>query len=617
MSNEVTLSVKSELGRVIGDLQKLQEQADKVGQGLATSGDDVTKEFKGDTKKAEGFLQSLQNLGRRTADQLRRDFKGLFSLEALKSGMNLGNKFGEQIKGTIQLNDSVRRLGRTFGVAENDFAAFQAKLVRGLGEIGAGSEEAARSLEGLSQTQVRGDSNILEYSKTSTELAGAGGQKGSEGDIAKGLADLIRSKGGDQNNVGLMKTMAEDVRRTMNTTGQKPLEAINSMKGLFESMAPESRKQMSTGGLSKLSAVEAVIGPEMKTLVSELTQGRLSKLPKTAQGFGGIIGDKGVDFEKLSKIAGIGGRIGGDRVASFQTAGFSEGAAKALVRLLDQSKIAKAAQEGVGRQTGNVEEQYKGSRGIGDSFQASFNKVGSMVAEPLAEVSQGANKLLGKAADSKLGSALVVGGSGLLAATLAGGGLRGLGSQLLGGGKALAKGALAEQVTGQKTMPVFVVNFSELDKSFGGMMGAGAGGAAGGAGGLAAATGKLSKAADLMQKAASISMAAQLGYDVGKMVEPMVTELLDKSTTEQNDSGFKGNMLERFFFAIDKATGGHMGAGEQTKNNDREKELDKKNADMLAKIERHSAATKEAVQRGNTTKSQAPRITHKTQGSRQ
>ncbi len=613
MANEVTLSVKSELGRVITDLQKLQEKAERVGQGLATAGNEVTKEFKSDEKKAETFLQSLQNLGRRTADQLRGDFKSLFSLESLKGAMSMGKKFGEQIKSSIQLSDSVRRLGRTFGVAEDQFAAFQARLVKGLGEIGAGSEEAAKSLEGLSQTQVRGEGNILEYSKTATELAGAGGQKGSEGDIAKGLAELIRSRGGDQNDANAMKGIAEDIRKTMNTTGQKPMDVINSMKGLFESMAPESRKQVSTGGLSRLSAVEAVIGPEMKALVGELTAGRLKKLPATAQGFGGIVGEKGIDFEKLEKIRGIGGRIGGDRVASFQTAGLSEEASRGLVRLLDQVKTAKAAQENVGKQTGNIEEQYKGTRGIGDSLQASFNKVGSIVATPIAQAEQGVNKILGKAADSKLGAAAVVGGSGLLAAMLAGGGLKGLGSQLLGGGKALAKGALAEQVTGQKTQPVYVVNFSELDKSLNGLLGGG--GAPGGA--MAATAGKLAKAADLMQKAASIGIAAQLGYDVGQFVEPMVTDALDKNTTSKNKEGFEGNALERLFFAIDKATGGHMGAGEVIKNNAKDKENEKKNTELLARIERNGAEANNHAKNANKQKQQAPRITHKSQGSSQ
>jgi hypothetical protein len=74
-------------------------------------------------------------------------------------------------------------------------------MLKGLGEIGLGGEEAARALEGLGETQVRGESNLVEYSKTAGMLASIGGEKGKEGEISRGLAGVTQARGGDVNDL--------------------------------------------------------------------------------------------------------------------------------------------------------------------------------------------------------------------------------------------------------------------------------------------------------------------------------------------------------------------------------------------------------------------------------
>ena len=206
------------------------------------------------------FLDNLRSLGGRAADQLRRDFKSLLSLEALKQSLNFTDQFKGSIKEAVSLNDTIRKLGPSFGIASSKFGEMQNKMIKGLGEIGLSSEAGARTMEGLVDTPVKGADALLEYSKIAGQLASISGAEGSEGDIAKGIANVLVAKGEDPTNQEAVAGVAEDLRRAFVQTGKGPQETLKAMEQIFGSMSKDFRESISTRSLSQLAAAGQVAG---------------------------------------------------------------------------------------------------------------------------------------------------------------------------------------------------------------------------------------------------------------------------------------------------------------------------------------------------------------------
>jgi hypothetical protein len=286
------------------------------------------------------------------------------------------------------------------------------------------------------------------------------------------------------------------------------------MQDLFTNMPKDLRGKITTRGLSNLAATEQVAGPGSTKFLEELLgKSPIARTALKAQGFGNVVGDQGLNVDAFKKASkSILGRIGMDPEMAAQTLGISEEAAKGFIRLADSLDKVKAAQDGIAKQTGNVESQYKSSMGAGEAFRASINRVKATVAGPLSAATQKGTDLLSKASETTLGSAGVVAGGGLLAALLAGGGLKGLGGGMLGG---LGKAAAVQGITGKEVQPVYVVNASEM----GG--GAGIGGALGGMGGM------LGKAG-LIGSVAAAGVGAGLGLE--NLYEKGVGSNLGKDT---------------------------------------------------------------------------------------
>lgn len=478
MSEQVELRVKSGIKAVLEELESIRAKVEEVDQTFQQMGDQTAQQIKKKTKDTETFLSNLQGFGRRVADQLKRDFKALASVESLTAGLKLSEQFKGSISESITLSNTIRKLGATFGIAGKDFASFQQGMTQGLGEIGLSSETAARALEGLSQTPVRGATGLMEYSKTAGQLASVGREPGREGDIARSMAKVIMARGKDPNNVKQeLPELAESVRRVTIQTGVQPTQILSNMEALFAQMPKDLRKTITSAGLANLSAAQAVAGPNSTKFLEEvLGKSPIARMAFEAQGGKDVFTDEGIDIEKFRRFSqSIIGRIGQDPRMAAQTLGLSEDAAEGFIRLSESLDRVSEAQDRIKKSTGNLNQSYRESMGLGEAFRANINRVKGNLSGFLEPVLQGGTEALSKAADSDVASGAVVAGGGLLAALLTGGGLRGVGKAALG---TVGKGALAEKITGKETQPVYVVNAAEIGLGAGALPGTAAGGGA-------------------------------------------------------------------------------------------------------------------------------------------
>jgi ABC-type transporter Mla subunit MlaD len=499
MADNVKVSVRHELGKILEALEQVQMKAGELENDFSNMGKGVEEGLKDNTKQTETFISKTRDFTRRLSDQIKSDFKSLASLNALTESLKISNQFKGVVRESFQLSDSIRKLGGTFGIAGKDFSSFQTKLTRGLGDIGLSSEAAANALGGLSETQVRGQDNLLEYSKAAGMLASASNQKGQEGNIAGGMARVLTARGMNPNDIKAMKQVSEDLRKTMIATGKGPTETLRTMEDIFSKMPEDMRKKISTKGLSQLAVAAQISGPGGTDMIQQFIGANpIARQAMEAQGFKGVFTDDGIDVEKFAKASqGILGRVGGDPRLAAKTLGLSDEAAEGFVRLSGSLDRVRKAQDDMNKMTGDLEETYKSSMGFGESFAASINRVKSMLAKPLSFITQTGTDLLSSASQSDAGAAGVVAGGGLLAALLAGAGLKGIGKGL-GGGMvgSVVKGAGAAAVTGKDVQPVYVVNAGEIAAggAAGDLLGKGGGmkglgGMLGRAGGVAAAVG--------------------------------------------------------------------------------------------------------------------------------
>lgn len=546
MSDPVQVQVKSSLSKVIAELAAIRDQAEQTGDAIRDSGramgselgraqrgakeagdaykkagDAVGDGLRGNVKRTETFFGQLRSLSRRVADQLRGDFKSLVSVNALTDALKLSGQFRQSVSETVELSDTIRKLGTTFGIASSQFASFQTKMTEGLGDIGMSSDVAARSLEGLAKTPVRGEGNLLAYSKGAGMLASISNSKGSEGDIAGGIARVIQARGGNVNDTAAVAKLAESLRRIYDQTGTGPAESLKNMEALFASMPADLRKAISDTGLSNLAAASAVGGPNATKFLEEyLSKSPVARMAFDAQGGKGIMTDKGIDAQKFATFAkSIMGRVGGDPRLAAQTLGLSDDAAEGFVRLAENLDKVTAAQDRIERATGNLTSQYRETMGLGEAFAANINKVKKALAGPMSAVTQGGTGLLSKASQSTGGAAAVVAGGAGLAALLAGIGLKGVGRGIGGIVGTAARTQGAESLLGAKTVPVYVVNVDEFGGAgggggaLGGLLGAGEGAAGGAA--AAGGGGLLSVLAPIVAIAAGV----YAGYKVKEGID--------------------------------------------------------------------------------------------------
>lgn len=554
MSEPIQVSVRSSLQAIIDELEKVKEKANEVTGEMKGAGDSVEEGLHDNTKKVATFFGSLRSLSRRVADQLRGDFKSLVSINAVSESLKLSNQFKGTVSETVSLSDKIRKLGATFGIAKSNFASFQSFMTDGLGELGMSSEVATRVLEALANTPVRKQGALLDYSTQSGMLASVAGETGKEGAIAKGLANVTQSRGGDVNDSGQLSALTEAVRKVFVQTGAAPSQTLDAMEKMFRDMPKDLRKKIGAEGLANLAAVSAVGGPNATKFIEQYnTMSPVERMAIDAQGGGNLLSDKGLDLDKLGKfIDGAASRVGGDPRLGLKTVGIDPEAAEGLIRLRENMDQVKAAQERISKATGSLNQQYKDSMGFTEAFKANLNRVKKMISEPLATATQTATDVMSSASQSDLGAGAVAVGGGLLAAVLAGGGLKGIGKGLLGGAGGivgtLAKKEGAETVLGAKTIPVYVVNASEIGTSLASKLPSF---------GDAIGNNGLAKGGGFLKGAGMVGLSAAVGVGIGELIRPYVEEWFAKKTDGALDhGGMKGDAIDRMMYSVDKALGG-------------------------------------------------------------
>lgn len=462
MADQVTLSVRSELKKVIDELGGVKDAAQKVSDTLSKSTNKASGDLNKQIKKTENFFSQLSTLGRRTADQLKGDFKSLFGLNALGGALKLSNQFKGTISETVSLSDKIRKLADTFGIARSEFTAYQSALTKGLGAIGLSSDSATNALEGLSTTPVRGLKNITEYAKLAGMLASFGGEKGQEAGIANKLSGVLVARGQNPNDIGQAMQLADAIKRVRVATGKGPTEVLSAMEDIFGGMAKDMRKKIGPQGLGKLAALAVAGGPNsVKFLEDFLKEGSISRQVMEQQGFENIFTDKGLDFDKFQKAsASVLSRIKQDPRLAASTLGLkSDEAAEGFVRLNEVLSRSKEFTDKYDDANKSLIDSTRGAMGLVDSFAASLNKLKALGTGLLSPLTQGTTDVLNGASQSTAGSLAVAIGGGVLAALLTGIGLKTLGKGLAGGA---VGGAIASQAG---ATPVWVVNASQIGNS--------------------------------------------------------------------------------------------------------------------------------------------------------
>lgn len=542
--SEVTLTGRAELDAIFQSLKKIGDEATASMNTLETLGKKTHDTLDKANKKNESNIKKTGAVLRRLAGQLYSDFKGLLSLQSLAAGMKLSNQFAGSVKESIKLSDTVRRLGNSFGVAKKDFGFFQAFMAKGLGDIGASSEAAADALQGLAGFGVSGIESATGLAKGAVTLAGMSGDKGNEKGIAAGIAQAIQSQGKDVNDTKAQQGIIGEVTAAVQATGKSASEILGAMNEIFSSMPEDLRKTIGPKAMAQMATMAATAGPQAtKALQEYLSKSTEQRLAMEAQGFNVFKGgqlDMGAlqSFIKTTEGRGISPR------ESLKSAGFSDEAAEGLVRLGEKADLVKENLKKLSEASRDNVEAYKKSMGLLDSFKGTINTVKGYLEVGFMGVSQKANDLLQGAVGSPGKSAAVVGGAAVLASVLAGRGIKGLfrmgGSELMGAGMDKAR----ESITGEHVQMVRVINFGDMpggrDSAIGPM---GAGAAAGGGGKVAGAL--------------KLAAAGAIGYEIG---DKLINPLIDQHTQGETSEGFKGNVVERLFFKIDKLLGGDRSA---------------------------------------------------------
>lgn len=540
--SDVKITLDARLDKIeaaLTDLNKLLGDVSKTIQGTGKQIEKTYGEgFRESSKQAENFMARLGGLGKRTLKNLGDDFKALFSLGAIKESLKMSDKFRERALQVITLNDAIRKMGTSFGIASKDFGRFQAALQKGLGDVGLSGEAAASALEGLMGTQVKGEQDIIRFAKQAGMIAALTGEGGQESAIAKGMAE-VALKGFSPEQI------ATSLSRMQMGAGMKGTEGIGLIREVLSSMTPEQVKGMGgLKGVEDLAIIMQKSGKESSDFLKRLVQGdELTRSVFESLGAKNIFSEKGFDPNAFKGFIDNMKRMHRDPKVALKIAGMSDENAVSMMKLYESLDDVKKQTDLVNDSFVSTEESLRKNRGFAESFGAAINKVFGNI--PLSKITQPLTEMFSSMSESDAGSAAMVGGSAVLAALLAGGGLRGVGKAMGVGGMlgGVAKGKALEQAGVQ---PVYVVNANEIGGGMGGV---------GGIGGMG-----------LLGKAGLVGAAGMVGYGVGSVIEPYVSEALDKYTMAPTSEGIGDmNVVERMMLKLARMTG--VGLDEQTLSN--------------------------------------------------
>lgn len=528
-----SVKVSANLKSLIDQMVATGETAKKISEEIRGTTEEVGEELGKQTKQVENAFQKMGRVGRNIAKNLKSDMKAMIGVNAIQSGLSLNNMFRGSITKVASLNDAVRKLGAGFGISSKNFSSFQAKMMSGLGEIGLSAEDAAKTMEGLAGSGVKGEGNILGYSKIAGQLTSIGNEKGNEGQVAKALADVVRSRGGNIQDIGQVTDVAREVTRAMDTTGASATKILDAMRETYQGASKSGRQMISLRGAAQSAIADQITGGNVSGLLKSITslppelRGRAK-----AMGLTGIVGKSGeIDVEGIKKLSKMMKSMGTSPELASQIIAGNEEFGDTITRLIDSADRLDGAFKENARASDNFAEKMRARKGIKEAFEANINQTTSLMSKPFSKVTQGLTDFLSKTSETQVGAAATVGGAALLSATLFGGGAR----SLLGSLGGSIKGSALQQID-KDIQKVYVVNAAEI--AGGGILGQIAGG------GIA---GKLAGVGGTLVKGAGVAGAGALGYEAGKTIG----EKFDQYISENPDS-VAAKADQKFYDAVSK-----------------------------------------------------------------
>ena len=143
---EVVVSVKTELNKVIADLQKIAKESAKVGDGLKVAGEDVADALDKQTTRTRDFFSVLRGTSAKVAQEIKKDFmalhpysgmreNGIILLDAVE-GILESNRENESIQEIEAIKGAIQNLRRAYNLdidmdkAIDDYTGFLMGLER-------------------------------------------------------------------------------------------------------------------------------------------------------------------------------------------------------------------------------------------------------------------------------------------------------------------------------------------------------------------------------------------------------------------------------------------------------------------------------------------------------
>jgi hypothetical protein len=424
------------------------------------------------TKKVETTLQKMNRMGKESLQGLGNSIKTFLGVQAIQAGLSISNQFKDTLSNTLKLSDAVRKLGDYYGIAENKRVDFQAQIGKALGEKGLGMEVGAAAMLGLRGQGVKSPEALTQYAVSAGSLASIGGEKGSEGAIAAGLADALRMRGIDSQNLVEMRKLSESVNEAMQKTGTAATDILSGMTRLYAGMSQEQKKKLGPGAMAQMAAIEAQVGPGALSFLQPAlgAQTFAEKERVKALGMDKLVGSEGLKLDEFQKFMRDATKLGGGDVATgLRAKGLSsEQVSAAMMTMERMPAIRQDLQRG--RPGAPLEQQVGRTRGLQDTSEAMQNRVLGWASNLFAAGSQGATDIGQKLSESNAGSAAGVAGAAALSGGLVGKGIGALtGAASTGtaagaalplvaaGGAGLAAGKAVETI-GQSQAPQWVVS---------------------------------------------------------------------------------------------------------------------------------------------------------------
>lgn len=456
---EAKLTVTADVSKALVQLAKISNQFKGIEKELGALAKEAAEQIDNGLGKTEKKLTVMQRLAEAAGKGIKKSFANLIDIAAVAGGFQFGKQIGKSITETVALSDAVRKLSASFGIATDKRKDFQATLTKGLAKYGLSSEEAAGALQGLAGQGVTGADTVTSYATKGAQLASIGGETGNTGAITKGLAEVVRARGGSVQDTKAVDEIASVVAKAMETTGKSASEILASMEHSFENMTEEMKKVVSAKGMAQVATAAAVAGPGVEGLFEKITGAGLGeKQRQQAFGLDKLIDKQGnVNLGALQgieeKINGLAKSVGVTKAS--EIVGGDEASGKALMHLIHNADRVGDRFKALDQASGDVTAVQQKNMGLTESLNANFNKVKGEFASFGSAATQGLTDFFTDTSKSDIGAAAVTFGGGMAsaagslsgAAGIAGAiglgtGGGGLGSAVVGGASALGLPAM-------------------------------------------------------------------------------------------------------------------------------------------------------------------------------